>query len=48
MSRDLNLQIVFTTHSENILKMLYKKTLYNKENEINNVETVYLVKKEIV
>ncbi len=45
MSRDLNLQIVFTTHSENILKMLYKKTLYNKENEINNVETVYLVKK---
>lgn len=44
MSKKLNLQIVFTTHSENILRYLYSKSEHNKDDVINEIETVYINK----
>lgn len=42
--RELNLQIVFTTHSLTILKSICDKIKYNKKGSINDIELLYLTK----
>ena len=42
--KKMNMQVIFTTHSTTLLKYISTKTLYNKEDIINNYEIVYITK----
>lgn len=42
--KNLNLQLIFTTHSSALLKYICNKIQHNKEEELNNYEIVYLTK----
>lgn len=42
--KSIKLQIIFTTHSESLLKYICQKTLHNKEDEINNYKIIYITK----
>lgn len=41
-ARILNIQIIFTTHSMSIIEDAAKKTIYNNNEQINNIELVYI------
>lgn len=42
--RELELQVVFTTHSLTILEMISKKISFNKKGKVNEIEMIYITK----